>query len=185
MDNGGLVLRETSMRACLSVLLSALLCAGVLGSAAAQAQQPALPMPGEFVVVDGRVDAGTYTGWKLFHTHCVGCHGVGAVGTGVAPNLVERIVNYTPRGFATKVLTSYRIVPMSPDSGPPEDPSERDALLELVMKRERSERGQPLMPAWDADADVAPHVLDLYAYLNARAAGGLGPGKPKLLAAPR
>jgi hypothetical protein len=26
-------------------------------------------------------------------------------------------------------------------------------------------------------------VLDLYAYLNARAEGGLGPGKPKLLAA--
>lgn len=143
------------------------------------------PRPGEFVVIDGRVDRGTYAGWKLFHTYCVGCHGVGAVGTGVAPNLVERIGNYTPRGFATKVLTSYRIVPMSPDSAPAETDAEREALLEQLMKRERSERGQPLMPAWDADADVAPHVLDIYAYLNARAAGALGPGKPKPMAAQR
>ena len=60
-----------------------------------------------------------------------------------------------------------------------------EALLELVMKRERSERGQPLMPAWSVDDEVAPHVLDLYAYLNARAAGVLGPGKPKLLPARR
>ena len=162
-----------------------ILCALALAAATAAAQQTPKPMPGEFVVVDGRVDAGTYAGWKLFHTHCVGCHGTGGVGTGVAPNLVERIGNYTPRGFAVKVLTSYRIVPMSPDSGPPEDPAERDALLELVMKRERSERGQPLMPAWDADAEVAPHVLDLYAYLGARAEGGLGPGKPKRLPAQR
>jgi hypothetical protein len=139
------------------------------------------PRPGEFVVIDGRVDAGTYTGWKLFHSSCHACHGVGGVGTDVAPNLVEKIVNYTPRGFATKVLTSYRIVPMSPDSGPPQTLAEREALLELVMRRERLERGQPLMPSWDSNADVAPHVLDLYAYLSARAEGGLGPGKPKLL----
>ena len=151
--------------------------------ATAAAAQPTKPMPGEFVVVDGRVDAGTYAGWKLFHTHCVGCHGVGGLGTGVAPNLVQRIVEYTPRGFAVKVLSSYRIVPMAPDGAPPETDAERDALLEQLMKRERSERGQPLMPAWDADTDVAPHVLDLYAYLNARAAGALGPGKPRLLPA--
>jgi hypothetical protein len=37
------------------------------------------------------------------------------------------------------------------------------------------------MPAWDADAKVVPHVLDIYAYLNARAYGGLAPGKPRLL----
>jgi len=30
---------------------------------------------------------------------------------------------------------------------------------------------------------VPPHVLDLYAYLSARADGGLGPGKPGLIRA--
>jgi mono/diheme cytochrome c family protein len=168
---------------------SALTCAVALLTAMAvlpgAAQTRGRSLPGEFVVVDGRVDVGTYAGWKLLHTHCVGCHGVGGVGTGVAPNLVERIDNFTPRGFATKVLTSYRIVSMSPDRAPPESDAERDDLLEQVMKRERSDRGQPLMPAWDADGEVAPHVLDLYAYLNARAAGVLGPGKPKLLPARR
>ena len=43
------------------------------------AQPRGTPMPGEFVVVDGRVDAGTYAGWKLFHTACYVCHGVCAV----------------------------------------------------------------------------------------------------------
>jgi hypothetical protein len=155
----------------------------VAAAPAAMAQARSEPMPGDFVVIDGRVDAGTYAGWRLFHSSCYVCHGVGGVGTGIAPNLVEKIGNYTPRGFATKVLTSYRIVPMSPDSGPPETLAEREALLEQVMKRERQERGQPLMPAWDSDPDIAPHVLDIYAYLNARAFGGLGPGKPKLLPA--
>jgi mono/diheme cytochrome c family protein len=158
--------------------------AWLLAAASVGVAQPrGEPMPGEFVVVDGQVDRGTYTGWKLFHSSCHACHGIGGTGTGIAPNLVERIGNYTPRGFATKVLTSYRIVPMSPDSGPPETLAEREALLELVMKRERQERGQPLMPAWDRNAAVAPHVLDLYAYLNARAEGGLGPGQPKQLPA--
>jgi hypothetical protein len=110
---------------------------------------------------------------------------VGGVGTRVAPNLVERIGSYTPRGFATKVLTSYRIARLGPDDPPPDSDSERAALLEEVMKRERGARGQPLMPAWDGDANVPPHVLDLYAYLNARADGGLGPGKPGLLPASR
>ncbi|HMO47716.1 MAG TPA: hypothetical protein PKB14_17015 [Rubrivivax sp.] len=166
-------------------LRSLLLATVLLATANHAAAQPrAEPLPGEFVIIDGRVDAGTYAGWKLFHSSCHVCHGIGGVGSGIAPNLVERIGNYTPRGFATKVLTSYRIVPMSPDSGPPETLAEREALLELVMKRERQQRGQPLMPAWDDDEEIAPHVLDIYAYLSARAEGSLGPGKPKLLPAP-
>jgi mono/diheme cytochrome c family protein len=149
----------------------------------ASAQPRDKPRPGEFVVIDGRVDAGTYAGWKLYHTACYVCHGVGGTGTDVAPDLVERIGNYTPRGFATKVLSSYRIVPM-PDGAPADREADREALLELLMKRERQVQGRRLMPAWDLDDEVAPHVLDLYAYLNARAAGVLGPGKPKRLSAP-
>ena len=32
-------------------------------------------------VEDGKVDASTFIGWSLFHYACVGCHGVGGVGT--------------------------------------------------------------------------------------------------------
>jgi mono/diheme cytochrome c family protein len=161
------------------LLVTAALCA----AAPLRAQSRSQPVPGDYVVSDGRVDRGTYSGWKLFHSSCQTCHGVGGVGTGIAPNLVERIGNYTPRGFATKVLTSYRIVPM-PDGEAADREAEREALLELLMKRERQLQGQPLMPAWDVDDEVMPHVLDLYAYLNARATGGLGPGRPKRLPAP-
>jgi hypothetical protein len=136
------------------------------------------PMPGDYRVIDGRVDRGTYVGWRLFHSTCYGCHGVGAVGTAVAPNLVERIATMTPRDFASKVLTSYRLVsPADEDSA-----SARGAALDDILKRDRSAaRGQLLMPAWGGHTDVPPHVLDLYAYLSARAAGDLGPGEPKVM----
>jgi mono/diheme cytochrome c family protein len=154
-----------------------------LGLAAAQARTPPEPppMPGEYRIdQNGRVDRGTYLGWRLFHSACHACHGVGGTGTAVAPNLLERMPTMTPRDFAAKVLTSYRLVsPADEDSG-----RGREALLEDILKRDRARaRGQVVMPAWDGHADMAPHVLDLYAYLNARASGELGPGQPKV--APR
>jgi Cytochrome C oxidase, cbb3-type, subunit III len=147
-----------------------------------QAQEREQPLPGEYRVVDGLVDRGTYNGWQLFEANCRSCHGPDATGTAKAPDLVQRISNYTPRGFASKVLTSYRIVRMSPDNGAQDRDAAREALLEEVMRRERTARGQPVMPAWDSDAAVPPHVLDLYAYLSARAEGAIGPGKPPVVA---
>jgi hypothetical protein len=141
-------------------------------------QRETPPMPGEYRVVAGRVDRGTYTGWRLFHSACFGCHGVGGVGTSVAPNLLERMPNLTPRDFASKVLTSYRLVSPSDE----ENAQAREATLEEILKRDRNAaRGQVLMPAWGGHAQVPPHVLDLYAYLTARAAGALGPGEPKVM----
>lgn len=157
-------------------------CLVAASSVVAQAQDPNHPLPGDYRVVDGRVDRGTYNGWQLFEAHCRGCHGTGATGTAKAPDLVQRISNYTPRGFASKVLTSYRIVRMSPENGAKDRDAEREALLEEVMRRERTARGQPVMPAWDSDAGVPPHVLDLYAYLSARADGAIGPGKLLVMA---
>lgn len=144
----------------------------------AQAQARNEPLPGDYRVINGRVDRGTFAGWRLFHSTCYACHGVGAVGTDVAPNLVERITTMTPRAFAAKVLTSYRLV--SPADNGPLDEREREDLLNEVMRRERNAaRGQVLMPAWESHDAVPPHVLDLYAYLSARADGQLGPGKPR------
>jgi Cytochrome C oxidase, cbb3-type, subunit III len=137
----------------------------------------ATPPPGEYRIAHGRVDAGTYNGWRIFHSACFGCHGTGGVGSDLAPSLVERIKTMTPRGFAAKVLTSYRVVPADEDGN-----THRDALLDEVMKRDRRARGLVVMPAWEHDAQVPPHVLDLYAYLNARADGELGPGRPKTAA---
>ncbi len=144
------------------------------------AQPNAEPVPGEYRVVQGEVDRGTYTGWRLFHTTCYGCHGVDAVGTDVAPNLVERVKTLTPRAFATKVLTSYRIVLLANEANTEDRTAMREAMVEEVMRRERGARGQIIMPAWESDPKVNAHVLDLFAYLSARADGKLGPGKPTL-----
>lgn len=177
----------TFMNACVTACTAALMAAFMAALMAALTALPALaqraddPVPGDYRVVGGRVDRGTYAGWRLFHSSCHVCHGVGGVGTDVAPNLVERVQTLAPRGFATKVLTSYRIVPSVPDASAEDRQAEREALVEEALRRERSARGQIVMPAWDADDKVAPHVLDLYAYLSARAYAGLGPGKPRLL----
>ena len=141
------------------------------------AQPRAEPPPGDYRVIDGKVDLGTYTGWRLFHTACYGCHGVDALGTDVAPNLVERVKTMTPRAFVSKVLTSYRITLPASETNT-EDSSARDAMIEEVMRQERGARGGVIMPAWEGDSKVRPHVLDLFAYLSARADGKLGTGRP-------
>lgn len=175
-------LHQTTRAAAMCIALIGLLLV-VQPNVAQQAATPSLEelVPGDYRVVDGKVDPGTYTGWRLYHTTCYGCHGVGGVGTDLAPNLLERIKTLTPRGFATKVLTSYRIV--LPDLDATDPGAAREAMLEDVMRRKRSARGQVLMPAWNTDPVVSPHVLDLYAYLSARADGALGPGEPTLIVA--
>ena len=145
----------------------------------AQAQPE--PIPGDYRIIDGKVDRGTYNGWRVFHTACFSCHGVGGVGTDVAPNLVDRVKDMTPRAFASRVLTSYRIV--APTNGSNSDDAEalRQAMLEDIMRRQRGAGSEVRMPAWESDPEVSPHVLDLLAYLSARA-DGLGPGKPERIA---
>ncbi len=159
------------------------LAAGVLAltSPPLPAQPSTEPAPGDYRIVDGKVDRGTFTGWRLFHTTCYGCHGVDALGTDVAPNLLERVRVLTPRAFATKVLTSYRIVLPEGEVNSDNRSAVREAMLAEVMRRERGPRGQVNMPAWETDPKVNPHVLDLFAYLSARSDGKLGPGMPQLL----
>jgi len=140
-------------------------------SSAVSAEEP-LP----YSVQDGLVDQSTYLGWRVFHSTCYGCHGVDATGTSVAPNLVERIKKLSARDFGIKVLSRYRIT-ISAQTASGDDKTElREAFLQQVMSRER---GDVLMPAWENDPNVKPHLLDLYAYLRARADGALAPGRPE------
>ncbi|MGB8337655.1 MAG: hypothetical protein WCE43_02140 [Burkholderiales bacterium] len=161
---------------CLWVLVAG----GIMGSGRARGAQPE---PGTYKVEKGRVDRNTYLGWKLFHTTCFTCHGRDATGTEIAPNLTERIKFITPRDFATKVMTSYRITVPSGDMSGNESSGYRDAVIEEVMRKQRGEKGSVSMPAWETSSKVKPHILDLYAYLTARADGALGPGKPKIISA--
>ncbi len=129
-----------------------------------------------YSVQDGFVDQSTYLGWRVFHSACHGCHGVDAAGTSVAPNLVEQIKRLSSRDFGIKVLTRYRIT-VSAQAASADDKTElREEFLQQVLRRER---GELQMPAWEKDPNIKPHVLDIYAYLRARADGALAPGRPK------
>ena len=129
-----------------------------------------------YSIEDGLVDESTYLGWRIFHSTCHGCHGVDATGTSVAPNLVERVKRLSARDFSIKVLSRYRIT-ISAQAAAGDDQTElREAFLEQVLRRER---GDVLMPAWQQDTNIKPHVLDIYAYLRARADGALPPGRPQ------
>ena len=194
ITQGALVLSVLSLLPLLSLLLPAMSLAAAekLGAEKSGANQVGnqqegnVPAPGDYRIVNGRVDNGTYTGWRLFHTTCYGCHGVDARGTDLAPNLVDRIKALTPREFATKVLTSYRLMqPEGKANAGPEDREEAlQALIERVLKQDRSASGQMQMPAWQDNPRVRPHVLDLYAYLTARADGELKPGEPRRIEEP-
>ncbi|MEP7242101.1 MAG: c-type cytochrome [Gammaproteobacteria bacterium] len=138
-------------------------------------QKPAMSETKPYTVVNGKVDDATFRGWRAYHSSCHTCHGVDGTGTSVAPNLVERVKALSARDFTTKVLTSYRIVIDSGEAHADDSTAVRQAFIDEVLRRER---GDLVMPAWEHDSKVQPHVLDLYAYLRARADGSLGPGQP-------
>ncbi len=141
----------------------------------------AAPEPGSYRVADGKVDQNTFQGWRVFHSGCHICHGKGAVGTDIAPSLVRRIESMTPRQFAEQVLVRYRLFsPADPRAAvrPPED---REGVIAEVMAKKRGLKGRIDMPAWESDEAVSAHILDLYAYLSARADGMIGAEQPGVL----
>lgn len=152
------------------------LCALVAGERSPAADQQSREEKTPYRIVDGKVDESTFLGWRAYHSACHTCHGPDAVGTAVAPSLVERVKSLSARDFSIKVLTSYRIVVPSGDASSDDPTALRGAFLEEILRRER---GELVMPAWESEETVRPHVLDLYAYLRARADGALGPGKPQ------
>jgi hypothetical protein len=52
----------------------------------------------------------------------------------------------------------------------------QDSLVEKIVQ---GKEGSVTMPAWQGDPAVTAHIIDLYAYLSARAEGTQGPGRPR------
>lgn len=157
-------------------LLSSLALFAIVTAATASAAEPRREEKPPYLVVDGKVDDATFLGWRAYHSACHACHGVDATGTEVAPSLVERVKAMSASDFSIKVLTSYRIVVPQSEAFADSSSAVRESFLEEVLRRER---GELVMPAWESNTSIHPHVLDLYAYLRARADGALGPGKPQ------
>jgi mono/diheme cytochrome c family protein len=116
-----------------------------------------------------------YLGWRVFGEKCARCHGVAGSGTSLAPDLLARMSDMGPRRFATLVLVRYDLDDTAPRAR--DDAAARDARIEDILQR----RERPLaMPAWQGEPRVDAHILDLYAYLAARADGRQGTGRPPM-----
>ncbi len=116
-----------------------------------------------------------YLGWRVFTEKCARCHGAAGTGTGLAPDLVARMSDMGPRRFAHLVLVRYDLDDTAPRAR--DDAAAREAQIEDILQR----RDRPLaMPAWQGEPRVNSHILDLYAYLAARADGRQGTGRPPM-----
>ena len=113
-----------------------------------------------------------YTGWRGFEDQCARCHGVDANG-GEGPDLALRMAEIGPRRFVDLVLRRYDWI--LPDEQARGDAAARETLVEAIVQRRQ---GALVMPAWQGEPQVEAHILDLYAYLAARADGSQGPGRP-------
>ncbi|MBT9493089.1 MAG: c-type cytochrome [Paucibacter sp.] len=100
------------------------------------------------------------TGWRVFQQRCAGCHGPAAEGTAKAPDLLPRVRVMGAERFSNLVLKRY------------------DWSASPVTASGAAPASQAVMPTWQGDPLVNSHIVDLYAYLNARAQGTQGPGQP-------
>jgi mono/diheme cytochrome c family protein len=128
------------------ILSSVVVCSlGISGGAASQDEAPAAKF---YNVVDGKVDARTYNGFRRYHAGCNHCHGSDGMGSTFAPSLVDGVSNI-------------------------------EAFRRIV--RDGQSNGTSVMRGFAGDPNIAPYVDDIYAYLQARADGALGRGRPTKL----
>ncbi len=151
-----------------------LVAACVFASAAFAADEPPA---GEYRIVDGKVDAGTYRGWMTYYLACQSCHG--GERPGIAPDLSQSLRTMLRSEFVNKVLTRYRVNLSLAESVFSD--SVRQAMIDEVERQEQSAKKGVAMPAWQSDATISQRVLDLHAYLRARADGKIGPGRPRTM----
>jgi mono/diheme cytochrome c family protein len=161
--------RMTSIRSGLmagSVMASVFLLSGcaveVLNTQAAQELKHASQPPGS-----------VYAGWRVFQDKCAACHGPAATGTAGGPDLLLRVRDMGPHQFVSLVLKRYDWSHAGVQSGG--TGAARDAMVEELVQRKNYVL---TMPAWESEPRVSAHIVDLLAYLSARAQGTQGPGRP-------
>lgn len=107
-----------------------------------------------YTAVDGKVDFGTYNGYRRYHSHCHVCHGPDGLGSSYAPALIDSLPEIGYEGYLEAVIYGIENV---------------------------SQSQQSVMPAFGEVADVVNYIDDIYAYLKARADGVVGRGRPERL----
>jgi len=114
-----------------------------------------------------------YAGWRVFQDKCAVCHGADATGTSAAPDLMPRVREMGQRRFVARVLQRYdwNLPPAQAAS----EGSAREALIDDITQRRA---GALTMPAWQGEPQVSAHIVDVFAWVSARAQGLQGPGRP-------
>jgi len=107
-----------------------------------------------------------YAGWRVFQAKCSNCHGESAKGSDKAPNLLPIVRTMSSRHFAEMVLKRYDLGNELVQGS--EKKSTTDSYIDDILNRKEP----PIaMPALQGEPTVNAHILDLYAYLTARAEG--------------
>ncbi len=146
-----------SWKTTLSLASSAMMAITLACSSPATAQNSEVDWVDQpYIIKDGKVDYGTYNGFRRYHSFCHVCHGPDAMGSSYAPALKDSM----------QVMTY-------------------DEFLDVVVNgRENLSAGkESVMPGFAEAADVMLYIDHIYAYLKARADDKVGRGRPKRLKA--
>jgi mono/diheme cytochrome c family protein len=108
--------------------------------------QPSPDQP--YYYQDGKVDFGTYNGFRRYHADCHVCHGPAGLGSSYAPALLESLKVMTWGDFVNVVISG------------------REGIDNKIM------------PSFAKNADIVANLSDIYAYLKARADGVIGANRP-------
>ena len=121
--------------------------AAVRPAGAADEQKP-------YTVIDGKVDKGTYNGYRRYTDSCLRCHGPDGAGSSYAPNLTDSLKHLSHDDFVSIVMGG---------------------------KQDLSAGQEKVMPAFGNVPDVVDYLDDIYGYLKARSDDVLGRGRPERL----
>ena len=105
-----------------------------------------------YSVVDGKVDKGTFNGYRRYTDACMRCHGPDGAGSSYAPDLTNSLKTMSYETFTETVINGRQNVTGSQKN---------------------------VMPPFGTVEDVALYIDDIYGYLKARADGVLGRGRPQ------
>lgn len=155
------------------VRTAALVAAAVAALAAGCAVEVQNTKPAEQLARRALPDGDIHAGWRVFQQKCAGCHGAAATGTGTGPDLLPRVREMGSHQFVGLVLRRYDWILAAAESNA--GSATQDTLIEKIVQ---GREGEIVMPAWQGNPTVTAHIIDLYAYLSARAEGTLAPGRP-------
>ena len=127
------------------LVVAALLLAAPGLASAAEEQKP-------YKIENGRVDQGTYNGYRRYGESCLRCHGPDGAGSSYAPNLTDSLKTMTQDQFNEVVINGRQNVTTS---------------------------NQNVMPSFGTTEDVVDYLDDIYGYLKGRSDGKIPRGRPK------